>query len=174
MKKLPLLTLALLLGLAAQAQSVKDLDEKYGFRDLKFGTDTTEVKDLVAVERHGGRVLYSRPSDKMTIGEATLNKITYTFDNGKLVSINLITNRTASQKNNFANSRALRNALEGQYGEGEHAGESPDRTWKGQRVMMLYREAPAYYDCKVRISTKEFEEGNKTNNQGMKKKNSDL
>lgn len=174
MKRLSLLALTLLAGLTAQAQSVKDLDEKYGFRDLKFGADTTEVKDIVAVERHGGRVVYARPADKMTVGEATLNKITYTFDNGKLVSINLITNRSASQKNNFANSRALRNALEGQYGEGEHASESQDRTWKGQRVIMTYREAPAYYDCKVRISTKEFEEGNKANNQGMKKKTSDL
>jgi len=169
MKRLSLLALTLLAGFATHAQSVKELDNKYGFRDLKFGTDTSAVEGLVAVERRGDRVVYTRPNDKLKVGESTINRITYTFDRGKLVSIQLTTNRTASQPNNMANSRALRNALEEQYGEGERVGEQ-DRNWKGERVLMIYREAPAYYDAKVRISTKEFEESNKLNNKVMKTK----
>jgi hypothetical protein len=153
MKKL-LLTLAVaaLAGGAARAQSAADLDTKYGFRDLKFETDTTAIEGLERVEATPLKLTAKRPADALKVGKATISSITYSFYQGKLYEVTLLTK-------GLVNSKALREALESQYGEGTPINAvSQDRDWNAKQVRLTYREDPAYHNGTIRFTHKKLNE----------------
>ena len=147
MKKiLFLLAAGLLSATSVAAQSVTDLDTKYGFRDLKFETDTSAIEGLALSEQKSFRLLAERPDDSRKVGKATLNKIEYGFFQGKLYEVTLVTK-------GLVNSKALREALESQFGEGtlvSAAGQN--RNWVGKRVRLTYREDPAFHNATVQFT----------------------
>jgi len=159
---------ALLTSGAVWAQSVADLDTKYGFRDLKFETDTSAIDGLVPGEATAVKLLATRPDDSKKIGQATLNSITYGFYQGKLYEVTIVTK-------GLTNSHALREVLEGQYGEGalvSAAGQ--DRNWDGKQVRLTYREDPAYHNSTVRFTHKKLNEQLTAAQKSVKKASSDL
>ncbi len=144
-KSLLTLAAALLVAGAAHAQSAAALDTKYGFRDLKFETDTSAIEGLVRVEATPLKLIASRPTDSHKVGSATIARIDYGFYQGKLYEVTLTTKGLVS-------SHALREALESQYGEGKLvATMGQDRNWDGQEVRLTYREDPAFHNSTVHL-----------------------
>jgi hypothetical protein len=82
---------ALVLGgwAVAQSGSVAVLDERYGFRDLKFEQSIKATKDMVLLEDDGDMKFYTRKGDPLEVGGAKLKKIEYAFYKGKLANITL-------------------------------------------------------------------------------------
>ena len=166
----PLLTLAaaLLLSGAAHAQSVTELDAKYGFRDLKFETDTSAVENLTITEATPLRLSATRATDAMKIGGATISRIEYVFFQGRLMEVDIITK-------GLVNSKALREALEGQYGQGTVIAQvGQDRNWTGKQVLLTYREDPAFHNATVRFIQKKMYEKFQAAQKTVKKASSDL
>jgi hypothetical protein len=169
--KILLLCLCLLPGLVF-AQGKKALDEKYGFREMKFESDVSAYPDLVKLpveDANGPQQLYTRPSDQLKVGDATLSAIVYEFYNGKLATVTLETVGTN-------NTIALQDALRAQYGPGYPALKFTDEVlWTSSKVRMYYRRNSISGDGRVRMASKEMdkqrEQGAK---QGAKAAKSDL
>lgn len=88
MKEL-ILSIAFLCCSAAFAQSSR-VDEKSGFRDLRFG-QTLDVKQfkLDSKRNPGGIEQYVRLKENLRLGQATLARIQYITVNGKLAHIRI-------------------------------------------------------------------------------------
>lgn len=127
MHALHLLT-ALVAGVAL-AGSKGDLDAKDGFRDLKFGQRCSDIDGLVEAERlveNGfARVAYTRPTDKLSIGEAELTVLGYICYRDQLASV-MVSTVGAD------NHRLILATLTSAYGEPVQAGTLMD--WKGSKV----------------------------------------
>jgi len=73
----------LLIGCIASPRPSKPLTDPDGFRDIRWGTEISALKDMEQVEQ--GRspgtdlVWYTRKEDTFTIGKASLEKIFYSF-----------------------------------------------------------------------------------------------
>lgn len=167
-KSLLPLAAALCLSWAAAAQSVADLDTKFGFRDVKFETDTSAIEGLAPAESTASKYTATRPADVRKVGKATINSITYGFFEGKLYEVTLVAK-------GLTNSHALRDALEGQFGEGtlvSAAGQ--DRNWDGKLVRLTYREDPAFHNSTVKFVHKKLNEKQQAAQKSVKKAESDL
>lgn len=107
----------LLLSTPALAQTVspgeakRRMDSRYGFRDLRFETDTVAVPGLRYVFNDGPVRIYHRPADTLAVGAARLASLSYGFVAGKLSQVTLMTH-------GLDNTRTLREAFQALYGEG--------------------------------------------------------
>ncbi len=104
MLKLSMILSFLFLAINANARgSLKDLDSKYGFRDLKFGM---QVKDLpkvfLKISEDSGFSVYTRPTDKMQVGRAKLTELKYMFFDGAFCAVGLKTASSEDTSNLFA------------------------------------------------------------------------
>ncbi len=93
------------------SESKRRMDAKYGFRDLRFETDTTAISGLKRAFTTGATVFYRRPADNLTVGTATLKSLLYGFVNGKL-------SRIALETQSVINTTPVREAFQAEYGEG--------------------------------------------------------
>jgi hypothetical protein len=66
--------------------SIRYLDEKYGFRDVKFGQSPSALENLELVERHPSEpiAVYRRTTDDMTLYGHSLKSLKYYFWDDKL------------------------------------------------------------------------------------------
>jgi hypothetical protein len=92
-----------------EAPPLHPLDEKNGFRDLKFG-DRLPDSGFVEHERRGRSATYGRPSDTLRIGGAGLASIEYHFYDGAFAAVTLHAAGPADLE-------ALREALTAAYGD---------------------------------------------------------
>jgi hypothetical protein len=150
-------TLFLLSALAcssiAQAQdkpvkpSLKNLEEKYGFRDAHFEADTTEFSDLIPVGHFDAVNGYTRSGDSKKIGGADIDLIRYSFYKGKLF-------RIVIRATGYSNSQALLAALVAQYGPGEKLYSYREhRLWTTKRVMMSWEQEAGSSNGEVVITS---------------------
>lgn len=79
----------MLFGNANSAINLNALDEKHGFRDLKFGDPLGDGFEQIGAMGDAGMVLYVRRSDSLRIGEADMESIHYTFYRGRFYSVTL-------------------------------------------------------------------------------------
>lgn len=113
----------------ANKPSIKALDEKNGFRDLRFGIDTAEVKGRLPLRTEDGIDYFTRPADSPKIGGSQV-AIYYGFYKGKLLTVGL----TAPDK---ANGQALLSALVSSYGLPAQANKHIESyVWNGAAVVM--------------------------------------
>ena len=151
-KSLLIFAATLLVGGAAHAQSAADLDAKYGFRDMKFETDTSAIENLQVGEATPLKLLASRPTDAKKVGTATLSRIDYGFYQGRLYEVTIVAK-------GLVNAHALREALETQYGEGTLVtAMGQDRNWEGKLVRLTYREDAAFHNALVKFTCKKLNE----------------
>jgi hypothetical protein len=131
-----LVVLAMLAGCAfhQQSGSVANLDEKNGFREVRFLTPLTEFNDLEFVELKNGMGCFKRPKEDLVVGDATVGTIRYCFYKGRLGSVSLwgAGAKTAGE---------LVQDLRRNYGNGEpislrkEDGTGPiGEMWKGEKV----------------------------------------
>ena len=120
-------------NLCAQG-TVAKLDLKNGFKDAKLEANITAFSHLVE-ERCGGKEelyikCYTRTTDVLTVGTATLDRIQYAFYRGTLGIITV----TIKGRDNILN---VGEALEAAYGAGQRPYKDSDYVeWTGERVTM--------------------------------------
>jgi hypothetical protein len=80
-----------LIGCSASVWSSKPRSEPDGFRDIKWGTDLSTLKEMEKVERDkspgGDLVWYTRKGESFAIGKAKLEDIFYSFWMGNFESV---------------------------------------------------------------------------------------
>lgn len=96
----------LLAGIASAFEN-----EPEGFRGLKWGTKITDIKGMVYLNKEGDFKNYSRKSEQMKIGNATLINIRYSFWQGRLASVRIMTKGHADWS-------ALKGSTFSKFGEG--------------------------------------------------------
>jgi len=94
MKKLKILTIGFsifLIGCFASARPSKPHSEPDGFRDIRWGTEISMLKDMEKVEQdktsNTHLVWYTKKGDTLAIGKAKLENIFYSFWMGKFESV---------------------------------------------------------------------------------------
>jgi hypothetical protein len=104
-------------------------NEPTGFRGIEWGSNPTKYADeLVEISRSkDGFVRFSRKKDKLAIGEAEIENITYSFYRGKFAYVAIRTKGSSNQ-------RALLRTLQTQFGPSNQASPNIDRyIWSGAR-----------------------------------------
>lgn len=147
MKHLPLFCLVLLAPVA-RAQNAKywALDKKMGFRDLRFGADTSEVAGRVFVMRSNAVRYYSRPADSPLIGASEV-QILYGFFKGKLYNVSL-------KANDIGNGQALFKALVTAYGTPDKISPYTEKYWwEGYQVFATF-DSPGGNACEAIIGSR--------------------
>lgn len=113
--------------------TIKALDEKYGFRDMTFGTDTTATKDLVYTATTSGLRAYTRPGNSLSIGGAELTSILYGYYKGKFAVV-------MAQSEGANNAKSLLDALVATYGYPVRPNPYlKEYYWRGQSVVMTLK-----------------------------------
>lgn len=136
----------LLLASFAFAGSKADLDSKYGFRDLKFGSAATS--NSVLVEDDGAFKCYHRPSDALSIGDAALSELTYCYYNNELGTVIVKTD-------GISNSQAFLAVLNAAYGDGYQSNKYIEKYyWWGELVTLSYDRNSITDDSIVIMSSK--------------------
>lgn len=139
------LLLLLFVGLipAARAQSLDDLDEKNGFRDVTFGQALSTVKGLVPLSKSPANSReYKRPADLLKIEGEPLKSITYTFYRGVLSEV-VVKYTTAAARAKLLQSLQLAYG----YGVDSTLAAGPAGTiWLGKRVGMVLGNADVLPD----------------------------
>lgn len=127
------------------SQSIDKLNERYGFRDAILESDIKTFKGMQLLESDGLFKYYTRPTDKLYIGDNKLETIIYSFQNGKLNAITFATKGSS-------NSKGVLNVLTDQYGKGHQ--DNPlieNYTWQSSRVRMTYTENSITNNAQIMI-----------------------
>lgn len=146
--KYPFLLLFLTVGFFARAQSTKDLDEKNGFREMKFGTPIDSFKGLKIIEESGDYIFYEKENDAKNIGDFQLETIYYGFYKGWFYVVVLETP-------GYSDSRGILGTLEELYGKGYQSNPYIEKYyWFGKKVTASYDENSVTKKATVRLSSK--------------------
>lgn len=116
--------------LIASNPGLAALDAKNGFRDVKFGAELPK-DGWSKVGTEGGMDFYVRATDKLSIGRAQLDSISYAVWKGRIVGVALVTKGAE-------NHAAMLDAFTAAYGEPEQ----PNRLleeyrWKSSAVVLF-------------------------------------
>lgn len=138
-------------AVAQQAASdIKTLDERYGFRGVRFESDSSALPDRVLAEVGGTTRYYRRTTEVKTLGEGELAAVRYGFYKGKLALVILETK-------GLANSRAVLAAIQQEYGPGTRSSPFMQRySWRGKAVTLSYDENTASNDAIIFLSSKKL------------------
>jgi hypothetical protein len=115
------------------------LDRENGFRGARFGSAPADAAgmELVSGRAAGGTATWIRPSDRLRLGNAKLDAVTYGYFDDQLYFVALFTSGRGNAK------KAL-GFLEARYGLGTPViGESREYVWRGRNVTLHFREDPA-------------------------------
>lgn len=130
--------------------SVKNLDEKYGFRSVKLESDFSTFEDMVLKEKEGSIDFYTRTSDELTIWNYSIEPILYGFYKNKLLAIAISTK-------GLSNSRGVLEVLQAQYGQGYQKNRYiKDFVWDGQKTRLTYNENSITSDSNIMIISKDL------------------
>ena len=120
----------ILIGCFASRRPSMPLQDPEGFRDIKWGTEISELKDMEEVEqdRTFGKdlVWYRRKGDALTIGDAKLENIFYSFWMGEFESVSI----DFEGEENF---KVLKKELFERFGEARGSEGGMDKMGKGAR-----------------------------------------
>jgi hypothetical protein len=174
MKKLLFLMSAMLvLTLTSFGQTFKALDEKYGFRDMKFEMPLSSFKDLVKLDPNYD--VYGFVKENLKLGEYNLTSVDYTFYKNQLSSINITISGDVNRK-------GILKIFQLAYGNGKKDEYMDEYTWSGEKILMFYMEynagAPISPDgsegamiiinC-IKLSDKESADKKESNSEAAKK-----
>jgi len=105
------------------------LNEPDGFRGIKWGTKIARLPEMELVRSEGAEKYYVRPEDKLKVGKATIERITYGFyrDEFFKVTINV---------KGLMNYLDLKQTFYSVYGEAEELPGKDIYTWRGKQVFI--------------------------------------
>lgn len=161
--------IVLLLAWPTSAGSLADLDSKYGFRDIKFGSHIDSLSGFTLEEVSGDKSFYIRKSDSLKIGPAPLKFIGYTFYKGRFLSVMF-------ESKGLENSSRLFEVLSLAYGEPRQPNEFiKEYFWLGKRVSGFYEYSDIHEKGTVFFSSRDIQsEMDADNLRASKKAVSDL
>ena len=140
----------LIFSVHCYGQNMKALDNKFGFREMKFGDSITKFDDLVPIEysNDSSSIFYKRTGDKLTIGSTEV-ALSYGFYKGVLYSIYIKTK-------GYENSRSLLKTLEEMYGKGYQSNRYIEEySWYGKKVSLSYDENSINHNADILMYSKE-------------------
>ena len=146
-----MLPIALLLTNTVLAGSLRDLDQRNGFRDLSLGSSCSEVTEF-STDGVPDRdlVSYIRSSDVLQVGEARLQSIVYSCYRDELSQVRIIVIGEDNQQ-------TMLDALIEAYGEPTTFDEEANaRTWGGSRVLLETFSAPLSDTLVVCLTSQEL------------------
>lgn len=162
--KLAVLVISVLITNALTSQNKKILDEKNGFRELKFGVSIDSVSNLNLVEDAGLDKYYEKTNDKLTIGDFVVKSIHYGFYKGRL---DLVIIKTVG----YTNSKGVLAVFENQYGSGYKSNQYIEKYyWFGKTVTLTYDENSINNNATIFMSSKMFAELRKADEQAATNK----
>lgn len=144
-----IIAILITLSLNAASQNLKALDEKMGFREMKFGDSISKFDDLVGVEysNDSSSIYYIRTNDKLTIGSTEVS-LTYGFYKNKFYSVFIKTK-------GYSNSKSILKTLIEMYGKGYQSNRYiDDFSWYGKKVSLSYDENSISGDAQVLMYSK--------------------
>ncbi|QHT69209.1 hypothetical protein GXP67_22475 [Rhodocytophaga rosea] len=151
------------------AQNIKKLDEKNGFKELTLGSSYQDAKQYLSelpIESNakGKTAIYAVTDQSfLEVGESEINKITASFFNDRLESINIDTK-------GHQNFKDLLDVLTKGYGKGEKKNTYIEEYhWLGKKVNMSYKMNANTKDGKLTIVSKEIAEQNEKHKKDLKK-----
>lgn len=156
---------------SSTGQNIKALDEKNGFRDMKFGSDISTFQNMKEVERSSDElsIYYIKTDDKLKIGTGEVQKITYGFYKGKLYVVLI-------KINGLTNSRDVLLVMQELYGNGYKSNEYIEEYfWLGKKVTASYEENSVTSDATIIFSNEEITaQKEKDKKEANKKAKSDM
>lgn len=105
-------------------------NEPDGFRGIKWGTDIARLPGMELVKNGGAEKYYVRPDEKLKIGDAIVEKITYGFYRDEFFKV------TISLKG-LMNYMHMKETLTGLYGDGDHVFGKSLYAWTGTKVNVV-------------------------------------
>jgi hypothetical protein len=163
MKKLIVLFF-ILLPFTSFSQNPKALDDKYGFREMKFETLFNSIKNLVKVEEG----FYKSTTEDLKLGDYQLNEVVYSFYKDQLYIILI-------KVKGVINSNGVLKILQQAYGSGYQSNRYIESyLWNGQKTIMSYEQnsitgdATIFMWCKKLSDLKDADE-KKANSEAAKK-----
>ena len=135
------------------------LDEKYGFREHKFGTDISNIKGLVYVRKNadGSEKVYSRTSEVMNLGSVEFSLIQYKFFHNKLWCIYVQLKPGKTHSDQFLDMLIKNYGIKGAY----------QGRWVGDRMVINLKpntSGDEYFFYSLPMGVKMSEEIKKKNN----------
>lgn len=116
------------------SDNLRQLDDTYGFRDVKFETSVSALRNLVLVDATSNTKIYRRTTDSYQVGQAQAASILYYFYKGKLITVRLTTQGDT-------NSRGMLEAFTELYGPGYQANDHLEKhVWQGKKVYLGYEQ----------------------------------
>jgi hypothetical protein len=109
-------------------------NEPDGFRGIKWGTNIKELPDMVLKGDVGNAKGYVKENDKLKIGDADLDSISYLFYQGRLFSVHIECKLPG-------NAASIKEFLFLQYGEGFRLSDPKSGEvyiWNGSHVIVMY------------------------------------
>lgn len=154
MKNLIIILLLVFVPIVLFGQNLKALDEKYGFREMKFEMPLSSLKNHVEVEKG----FYKSTTENLKLGDYKLSEVVYSFYKGQLYVIMIETK-------GFENSSGVLKILQQAYGNGYQSNEYIERyVWFGEKVFMSYDQnsitddATIYMYCRKLSDLKDADE----------------
>jgi len=166
MKRLTLFFTISLMSALVYGQNLKALDEKNGFREYKFGIDTSAIPNLKLTETDntGLTRFYEKTDEKLSIGDAEIESIAYGFYKGQFYSVLIKTK-------GYSNSKALLEMMRELYGKGYQSNQFIETyIWFGKLVNASYDENSITRDATVYFTSKSIQEQKKKDADERKKK----
>jgi hypothetical protein len=106
-------------------------NEPDGFRGIKWGTNIARLPGMELVKNGGAEKYYVRPDDKLKIGDAVIEKITYGFYRDEFFKVMI-------HFKGLMNYMHMKETLTGLYGDGEHVSFGKSLyTWTGSKVLVV-------------------------------------
>lgn len=116
-------------GKQAEAKLIQQLDEDYGFRNIKFETPFSSFKGLIE-DPSFGEGCYKLQNENLKLGKYELYQVCYRFYKGLLSDIFLWV---------YTNNRdGIEDIFQHTYGEGEYESSFGGRSWMGKKVTIKY------------------------------------
>jgi hypothetical protein len=107
-------------------------NEPDGFRGIKWGTNISELNDMLVVESGKDTLYYTRKNDKMKIGDVDIDQISYGFYKTRFFVV-LVEYR------GYASFTKLKKILIDQYGKAEQPNQLMERYfWTGGTVDIYF------------------------------------
>jgi hypothetical protein len=89
-RKLSTLFFLLIISICVSIPAFAFQNEPDGFRGIKWGTNISELLDMSLSEDRGDSKFYLRKGDKLKIGDADIDRISYGFYKGRFNKLHII------------------------------------------------------------------------------------
>jgi hypothetical protein len=111
-------------------------NEPDNFRGIKWGTNISELHDMILIRTDGNNEFYKRTNDKLKIGDGNLISITYSFYEGRFYCVYF-------EFKDMTNFSQIKATLEHLYGDSFKSHKYKDGYWWNSNtlvIMLAYNE----------------------------------